>query len=287
VSIDAEMEYVLLVEPSSPRPTQKIGRVVAQELARPLPDVNAEVRYGGGLIAKGLSWEQSVRVTQALHEIGVHVRPLDAHTFLPAPRGRRITSLYLSGEVLRAGMVSGQEITIDRDLVFGLDVFGLLPAKDELTSATSDEQKIPRELSSLTARAKELLEKLTEHEIPGMEFHLTIYCAGPIGPLRVRRNEFNYVGLGEEKLEHSLDNFLLLLERTTQEFPQVWNREKAVDFLASLDPSAILYYKREEVQNFDRWMMHWICIGYEEEPPDTINGDHSADEPVDGESPDK
>jgi hypothetical protein len=36
------------------------------------------------------------------------------------------------------------------------------------------------------------------------------------------------------------------------------------EFLRNLDPKKILYFKEEEAENFDRWMLQWARIEAEE-----------------------
>ena len=115
---DGEVTYVLLLEPFSQRPLQEIARIVSRELKRPLPDVGARVRYGGGLVAESLSRAQSLVVAEALETIGVRVRSIDSRVFVPAPRGRKITALELPGESLRAEMVTGRSLTVAPQQVF-------------------------------------------------------------------------------------------------------------------------------------------------------------------------
>ena len=76
--------------------------------------------------------------------------------------------------------------------------------------------------------------------------------------MRAGREDMDYSPLGPRKLSNSLDNFLLVLEDLLRFAPEVWLAERVTDFLDSLDPARILYFKPEEVQNFERWMQVWM-----------------------------
>ena len=117
------------------------------------------------------------------------------------------------------------------------------------------------------------MQRLVDEELEELYLLLTLYCPPPIGPLRIRRNDFNYSSLGERKVSHSLDNFLQLLEQLVDFFPDAWNRAKIAEFLNDLDPKPIFYFKREEVQNFDRWMMQWVRLAGES----TASGDADSE----------
>lgn len=272
-----EVLYALILERESPGPVRDIGRIVARHLEIPLPDAVAQVRYGGGLIAEALSESEAGALSSALDEIEVKARAVEAEEWLSAPRGYRISTLSFGQEALEACLSTGRKFLIPKEDFFGLHLYGLVPAGEEpgttgrettgrraarRRTATPRETplSVPLELSGLTARGRQLLRNLSENEIPGMELHLTLYCPPEVGPLRVRRDDFNFACLGDARLEHSLDNFILLLEKLVDTLPNAWNRTPVEEFLADMDPLRILYFKKEEAQNFDRWMLYWVRV---------------------------
>jgi hypothetical protein len=97
-----------------------------------------------------------------------------------------------------------------------------------------------------------------------LELHLTLCCPDPVGPLRTEKDKLDFSCLGEEKLPHSVDNFLILLEKVLATFPGAWGGEKIKDLLSDLDPLKILDYKKEEATRRERWMLQWIRIELEE-----------------------
>jgi hypothetical protein len=96
-----------------------------------------------------------------------------------------------------------------------------------------------------------------------MELHLTILARDPHGPVRVRKNDFDFSCLGEQRQKHSIDNFLLLLEEVLAYLPRAWNRKAAEQFLSDLDPKKILYFKEEEAASLERWLYQWARMDEE------------------------
>ena len=83
---------------------------------------------------------------------------------------------------------------------------------------------------------------------------------GMEGPVRIRKDDFDFSFLADQKQEHSLDNFLILLDEILAYVPHAWNREPALEFLRELQPQSILRFKEEEVTNFDRWLLEWVRL---------------------------
>lgn len=259
--------YALILERDSPRPVNEMGRIVARHLDVPSPDATAQIRYGGGLVAEALSESEADALAEALSALGVRVRPVLAEEWLTVPRGYRISTLLLADDAVEACLSTGRRFVIPTADIFGLHLYGLCP--DEIESRTSAgraerstslQLRGLSSLSHLTARGRQLLDNLEENEITGMELHLTVYGPPSVGPLRIRRVDFNFSCLGDAKLDHSLDNFIVLLEKLVESFPDAWNVSEVTRFLDDMDPMRILYFKAEEAENFDRWMLQWVAI---------------------------
>jgi hypothetical protein len=190
-----------------------------------------------------------------------------------------------------ANLQSGGRIEVRKDRVRAIDLHGLAPesrieeardgsglepnsrrgsasrwAAEGILAPDADglDGSVPRALGNVSPRARGLLERLAEEEWSGVELTLTLFCAEPTGPLHVRKDRFDYSCLGELKMRHSLDNFLILAEEVLAAFPGLWNREPVEEFLRSLDPARIVRFKKEEVQNLHRWILQWIRIDEEE-----------------------
>ncbi len=259
--------YALILERNSPRPVNEIGRIVARLLDLPSPDAVAQVRYGGGLVAEALSESEAYALADSLREIDVKARPVLAEEWLTLPRGYKISTLLFGDDAVEACLSTGRSFVIPTPDIFGLHLYGLCP--DEVESRPSGERAERStalelsglsSLSNLTTKGRRLLANLEENEITGMELHLTLYAPPSVGPLRIRRVDFNFSCLGDAKLDHSLDNFIALLEKLVESFPNAWNVAAVRQFLDDMDPTRILYFKKEEAGNFDRWMLQWVAI---------------------------
>ena len=262
-----EVLYALILERDSPKPVHEIGRIVARQLDMPSPDAVAQVRYGGGLLAEALSEAQAHALVEALGGIDVRTRPVPAEEWLTVPRGYKISSLRFGEDDVEACLATGRKLVVPKRDIFGLHLYGLCPDDVEARQAggraeapTSIERSGLSTLSNLTARGRRLLGNLEENGLTAMELHLTLYAPPSVGPLRIRRLDFSFSGLGEAKLDHSLDNFILLLEKLVATLPNAWNAGRVRRFLDDMDPMGILYFKAEEAQNFDRWMLQWVAI---------------------------
>ena len=164
-------------------------------------------------------------------------------------------------------MSTGRSFLIPTRDIFGLHLYGLCPEEIEsrpsggrADRSTSLELSGLNSLSNLTTKGRRLLANLEENEITEMELHLTLYGPPSVGPLRIGRVDFNFSCLGDAKLDHSLDNFITLLEKLVELFPNAWNVAAVRQFLDDMDPARILYFKAEEAENFDRWMLQWVAI---------------------------
>jgi len=111
----------------------------------------------------------------------------------------------------------------------------------------------------LSLRGQKLHKRLVELGAQLTEFHLALY-ADPLGPIRVRKNDFDFTCLGVDRQEHSLDNFLTLIERSLDYLPAAWNREPCEALLKDLNPRSVILFKPEEVQNLERWLYQWSRI---------------------------
>jgi hypothetical protein len=289
-----EDRFALILERSSPKPVAEIGRLLSCYLPVHPTDASTSIRYGGGLIATGLSAELTGELALRLEELGVRTRKIDSRRWAAAPRGSRVAALEIEEDRLIAtlrGRLS--RVAVPRGDVLGLRLHGISRERkdDEDTpgggrrkrSATPGTSVLEQAVEAsgsedavLSHRGRELLGRLKENSLVSMEMHLTLYCAEPPrpageeervwrwSPLRIAKNDFDYSCLGEQKQAHSLDNFLIVLEEVLAYLPDAWNRETVARFLSELDPLGILHFKEEEAENFDRWMLAWVRIESEE-----------------------
>lgn len=116
------------------------------------------------------------------------------------------------------------------------------------------------EALEISPRARKLREALLQASDPPPSLHLTLLCGSGIGPLRLLHGDLDYSRLGERKQPHSLDNFLLLLDELRGLAPGAWLIDRVAGFLDRLDPAEVLYFKPEEGQNLERWLLLWIRL---------------------------
>jgi hypothetical protein len=288
--------YALILERDSPCPVAEIGRLLAAQLPIHPTDAIAQVRYGGGLIAKDIQGETADRLSGLLEELGVRVRKVGADEWGVTSPGHSVFALEILEEVLLARLLPGDDLVIPREEVFGLDLYALPEPEEGMgteeeglrrkrrgraaasggagkASSALEPDLLALRISSesllagepaLSLRGRRLLEKMAEPREARVGLHLTLCCSDPVGPLRLRKDKIDFSCLGQEKLPHSIDNFLLLLEKVLAAFPGAWGKEKLERFLSDLDPVKILYYKKEEVTRRERWMLQWIRIELEE-----------------------
>jgi hypothetical protein len=208
------------------------------------------------------------------------------------PVGTRIFAVEFLDDILLARLLNERELVIPREDVCAVYLHGVLPHswKDSVAPGSSshrspsmiasggplsrarkgsrqeeDSRQHARKIAAtepslLGEKARILHERLEAAGWLSMEFCLTLYCPEPVGPLRLRKEGFDFSCLGPEKKAHSLDNFLTVVERTLQFVSKAWNREDAVAFLADPDPERILCFKEEMVDNLDRWICHWVQV---------------------------
>ncbi|HVR72851.1 MAG TPA: hypothetical protein VMT52_00895 [Planctomycetota bacterium] len=268
MSAPGESLRVLILEPGSPRPEGEIGRIVALHSGVNPSDATMRVRYGGGLLADHLRPGDAEAIARELSEIGVRTRTIEASRWALEPRGFRAFGLELPGAALVVRLVSGRMIVVPKETVFGLHLYALSAPRgdgpgEEVVLAMSR----PEERGVLSPRGRDYLCKAAESGLLPFEMYLTIHSDEPFGPIRVRKRDFDFTSLGEKRLEHSADNFLILLEEVLAAFPLAMNREPAERFLTDLDPRAFYYFKEEEAENKDRWILQWRQIKAEERGP--------------------
>jgi hypothetical protein len=296
--------FALLLERFSPKPVTEIGHILASQLRLHPSDATARVRYGGGLIAEDIPEGVADELSRQLAEAGVSTRKVEAERWGITSPGYQVVSLEFLEDALVARLQNNAQLTVPDEDVFAVDVHGLMKteAVEEIEAETrghgesrtergtrlgvrpgsveaggrrsSHRSPLPSEVlfaqaerdqaPSLSPRGRTLLDNLDQEAKGAVELHLTVYCADPTGPLRVRRDRFDYSCLGEQRQEHSIDNFLILLEEILASYPNAWNRQPVEQFLRDLDPKKILRFKPEEAQNFSRWMLQWIRIELEE-----------------------
>jgi len=249
--------YALILERGSPKPDAEIGRLLAFHLSLHPTDAIVRVRYGGGLLVDGIGAETADDVIHRLSGIGVRARKVDAGAWAIVPRGYRAFGLAFGDDGLEVRLVTGRKLTIPRAALHAVHLYVLAPPSGEKAEGQPPRPEILLQ-DALSQRGRQLLEKMDERGLRGAELHLTILGAEPFGPVRIRRSDFDFTCLGASLEQHSLDNFLLILDEVLRFLPGAWNREPAVAFLEDLDPQRLVYFKLEEALALERWLCYWI-----------------------------
>ena len=297
------MEEALILEPGCTAPVAEIGRLIASHLDLPLSDATARVRYGSGIVVERADPAKVRQVKEKLDREGVPTRAVPANALSEVPCGFRTIALDLRDDAILARRVGGSVLTLLREEIRGLLLYGLMPSdgrESDDASGTGDGGRNRQILAStlmrsltdagstsgLSPRGRKLLANLSEAGLTKMQFHMTLYCLEPTGPVRFHKDELDFSCLGRQKQSHSLDNFLLLVDGLLEYLPGAWNRQAAVDFMKDLDPRMVLRAKQEEVTNFDRWMCQWLRIDEvgEDRPPGEPAGEDPTSERAAGEA---
>jgi hypothetical protein len=268
----SDPERALILEPGSPRPELEIAGILAQELGWHPADAAARLRYGGGILASGQETRVLESIGERLRALGVRARLVPARILGSPLRGYRAAAVSFEGQALGIRLLGGRELMVLEKDLRGIQIHGL---RAETAGAESGRVEAPPAAaplgafpdSAISARASKLLDWIRESGEAPPQLVLTLYARDPIGPLRFERDRTDYSILGPEKMRHSLDNFLLFAERLLERYPALLNHERVRGFLDRLDLGELLYFKKEEAQNFDRWMQAWIRLEELGSPP--------------------
>ena len=308
VPAGGEEEVALILQRESPRPLPAIAEVLMRHLDLHHTDVMAKLRYGGGLLTDRIPLQVGETIAAELQDVGVLARCIDSVLWHSVSHGVRAYQLSFIDDEVSVGLVGGRLLLFPKRDVVGMHLYGLVPPPPEAEEPRymrrwkkyrdrekpRDDKKLRMALDcvssvgpdgvDLTARACRLLENLKDIGAEGMEFFLTLFCyrEGEAVPVRVRKNDFDFSCLGERKEKHSLDNFLVLLDTLVDELPMAWNRDRMQAFVEELDPKPILYFKEEEAENYDRWMVQWVELERQPGAGADRGRENADDPPTDG-----
>ncbi|MGH9360326.1 MAG: hypothetical protein ACRD2T_00305 [Thermoanaerobaculia bacterium] len=291
----------LVLLPESPRPAAEIGRILSFQLGIHPSDAIARVRYGGGVLLSGIGDEEAEELRERLLVAGVLSRRVDAALLEGLPRGSRARSVEIGDGEVRFRHPGGAARSIPREGLRAFHLYALTPPGPSPSAAGALAPRSPwrslpglralagrprsmtledaadearsqwfrrhhhdlGESVALTPRGRKLREALVAAGSPPPVLQLTLIPAEPLGPVRLSHDDLDHSALGAEKLPHSLDNFILLLQRLERFAPKAWMARRLKEFLDRLNPEGLLYFKPEEAQNQERWMQLWIRLSGE------------------------
>ncbi len=252
--------------PASSCPIQPVAKTIAEHLDLIPSDVATQVRYGGGiLVPLEEDSEKLDRLGRSLAAQEVWTRIVPSSFLGQGERPYRITHLETREETLWARLPNKRELDFRREEIQGIRIHAVekeftevSPENDEFDNQRLIDATLEVGGTTFSERGLALLKSCQEEEKPLPELWITLYLTPPLRPLRWERSGFDYSILGEQKMDHSLDNFLLLVEKLLAEFPEMINRESGDALLSELTCEPILISKPEEVPNFDRWIRAWL-----------------------------
>lgn len=255
-----------------------IGRVIAEELEMHVIDATARVRYGGGILVEEAPLERLESIGARLASLELETVIVDRALVRDLPPAIRWTAADPQEAALEGRTSSGRRFTIDWSRVRALTLDALPPARPVAKPSTSrDASAQDRSLThsarvetlaaraggqgGLSPRAQRLLDALEEAGQSEVDLYLTVYARAPAQIFRLERTSLDHSARGRGRLQHSLDNFLLLADDLASSAPEAWGCDRVRAFLKDLDPKHILLVKPEEAERRDRWIAYWHLRG--------------------------
>jgi len=282
---DSAGKLSVITEPGASYPVAQIGRILAYRFGTHPSDAIAAVRYGMGVLVEHITPADAEAVCSNLDDIGVaaHIVPSTSLAIDRAPRGIRAHAIERDAGGIIVRMVGGRRVPIASRHLRAIELYALaaddVPGGDEVTRKQFREEK--RDSSSLLARpvsesvedallgrglsprGQNFRDAIVEARLPELRLHLTLFASSPFGPIRMRKDDFDFSCLDRQLQSHSIDNFLLLTEEVLAAVPRdAWGRDTVESFLTTLDPRPIHRAKPEEVTNRQRWLLYWIRARY-------------------------
>lgn len=262
--------HVLLDEPQAlATQLNAVARLLAAVTGQTVPDSLQQVRYGRGIVARDLAAKPARELTRALASVGLGAFVVPVSEFTAAPRARRVSGVAIDDEGLGLTM-RGREGLPPRRLDWE-DVWAIHPAAVVLESGSEERDALARKgepLAGLEPRAKTLLTELRrnrERERAPIRLSIEIVCNGP----RLFRLGSDSTGIYAnlaERADHSLENFLRLLEELLTKAPgAVLVPPGAMRLVDRGDPDQVLFAKREALDSFNAWLiqarLHDVSFG--------------------------
>ena len=271
--------HVLLDDPSALSPlVSKVARVVARVQGEPLPDVIGRVRYGGGIVARDLLPSDAREVCRGLAALGLGTFTAASERFRSAPRPRRTGSVLADAEGLELAPRLRAPQRLPWERVRAINAYGLL------VELGSDERSaLPRrggDLTSLSPPAVRLIDRLRELEA---RQRCAVYLAIDVladGPqlYRLASDEPGLYARLDGRRDHTIDNYLLLLERLLATAPAAVFVPAGTRRLVEGELDPALFAKPEELDRFNAWLLEAAEQGVDsEDEAEDLADEHLAD----------
>lgn len=256
-------------------PLGEAARILAEELGLLTADATSRLRYGGGFILERAPEERADAVRARFAEIGIETVTAPSEATLPTPTAIRLSSVGTQPEAFEGKTVTGRAFIVPWAQVRAIELDLIPSERSEPTAEGEKSSTSDRSLSrgarlesasaragsrpgGLSPRAQRLLDRLEEASLLDAELRLSIHTSGPPRTFRLERQSLEHASRGRQRLPHSLDNFLLLLDEVVERANEASGRDAVLSFLRDLDPRPIVLAKPEESQRRARWIAYWF-----------------------------
>lgn len=262
MSGDNSKNCSLLLPPGASVATEEIADALQENLGLHRSEAMTRARYGGGVLAGREDRRELEKLAAALRSLGTPSSIVRSEDLENLPRARRTIGLEFAGEELIAASPGGDKTPLEKASLGGIRAFALLPetppGDEENTVGTplrASLLEVPgeyRQRGEFRHRLQRLVDHLQEPELNGISFQFHIYSGNPLAALRIQKDDFNYSCLGENKSDNSLENYIRLLEKLLDWFPDSCDQGQVADFLEEMDPRATLLSGENEAACSDR-----------------------------------
>ncbi len=303
---DQDRHAVLLCDAATAaRRAVEIADLLSLTTGQPAQDLALRVRYGSGIVARELFRDDAEKVAAALELDGMAAFLVAEDGFVLEPRRRKITGGVIGEDAFFAQIGHAAAPTeIPWRAVRIVNAYALahqLPEKrkkehvvftaegEELDDSVKDLQK----LRIYSNEAMRIIESVARYEerFPDRDVKFYIDLSTLDASYQVRRREYNFEGLGDLCMNHSMDNFMVLLRQILKRVRCAFVPERSVTFAETADLAAILVEKEEEQRSYARWVQQLIVYRPDVvrasverrtgEVPDELVPDRGGDEPGD------
>ena len=292
----------VVLTPDTPRPLAEIGRILALQTGLHPFDANTRVRYSGGILFEETTLEIARDLAACLESEGVQTRIVPAETLRNLKRVERARELLCRDGVLHARQASGATVPLAAVDLYAVHLYAVSAApvakpwtgsdwsllhpsrrsaKKEPDPRTEALELVDQEreaCADVHPVAQRLREEARASGAATPVLKLTLFRSGCRSPIAASHDDLCFSKCAEAARPAVLDRFLDLLDDLRPLCAGAWRGETIARFLETGDLGPLLYFKREEAQNCDRWIHLWTLLGSGESgsrPTETPPDEHS------------
>jgi hypothetical protein len=253
--------HVLLDDPEAlSTELSAVARIVARCIGQPFPDALGRVRYGRGIVARGLYTKPARDLTRGLARMGLGAFMVAVEEFLPTPRARRVGEVEIDDEGLLLTLRGRQGAPPIRES--WAEVWAINPCAVVLESGSEERGALRRgdPVVGLTPAALALTKGLRRHrerERAPLRLAIEILTEGPRLYRLLSGDTGIYANLNSRS-DNSLENFLQLLDELLSRTPARVLIPPGSRRMQAGDLSHALFAKRESLENFTSWLFQAV-----------------------------